>query len=124
MKIKRDKLDAAFSDYIRTRDHWTCRRCRAPHQLPHRGIQCAHLFTRANKGIRYHPDNAVALCKPCHAYFTFRKEEWTAWCEKTLGKEFMERLRVKYYAPSRPLYASEKEILRQDFIKRTRELAK
>ena len=118
MKIKRDKLDIAFSDYIRSRDGWVCRRCKAPHLPPDRGIQCAHIFTRANKGIRVDPDNALALCKPCHAYFTFRKEEWSAWCEKTLGKAFMERLRVKYYARSVKLVASEKELLRLDFIKR------
>ena len=121
MKIKRDKLDSAFSDYIRARDGWRCRRCKAPHR-PENGIQCAHIFTRANKGIRVDEDNALALCKACHCYFTFRKEEWTAWCEKTLGKAFMDRLRVKYYGRGRKLVDSEKELLRQDFIKRTKAL--
>ena len=117
--IKRTPLDRAFSDFIRARDGWRCRRCRAPHLPPHRGIQCAHIFTRANRGIRVDPDNALALCKPCHAYFTFRSEEWRAWCEKTLGAKFMDLLRVKYYARTRKLSAAERELLRLDFIGRT-----
>src|SRR5258708_2537323 len=92
--LKRDKLDAGLSDYIRARDGWKCRCCGAS-QNPALDvlIQCAHIFTRANKGIRIDPDNAVALCKRCHCSFTFRKEEWSAWCEKKLGAGHMERLR-------------------------------
>ncbi len=123
MCLKRDKLDAAFSDYIRARDGWKCRCCGASHNPALDVlIQCAHIFTRANKGIRIDPDNAVALCKRCHCSFTFRKEEWSAWCEKKLGAGHMERLRFKYYARGRKLVDSEKELLRQDFIRKTRAL--
>ena len=118
MGIKRTPLDIAFSDYIRTRDKWICQNCGAKAD-----IQCAHLHTRANKGIRVDPDNAVALCKPCHFYFTFRKEEWRAWCSKHFGQEYMDRLLVKYYGRSRKLVDSEKELLRQDFIRRAKALA-
>ena len=122
MRLKRDALDAAFSDFIRTRDRWCCRRCRASHNPPAVEIQCAHIFTRGNKGIRVDEQNAIALCKRCHCYFTFRQEEWRAWCEKYLGTAFMEKLRIKYYGRGQKLVASEKELLRKDFIKRTRAL--
>ena len=122
MSIKRTPLDIAFSDYIRTRDKWTCRNCNAIALKGIVEIQCAHLHTRANKGIRVDPDNAVALCKPCHCYFTFRKEEWRSWCIQHFGQAYMDKLLVKYYGRSAKLVDSEKEILRLDFVKRTKAL--
>ena len=122
MKLKRDPLDRAFSDYIRTRDRWRCSRCRVHHEPPTNEIQCAHIFTRGNKGIRVDEHNAVALCDRCHFYFKYRQEEWRVWCDKHLGTAFMERLRIKYYGRGQKLVASEKDLLRKDFIKRTRAL--
>jgi hypothetical protein len=119
MRLKRDKLDAAFSDFIRWRDGWRCRRCRASHNPPAVEIQCAHIYTRGNKGIRVDEDNAIALCDRCHFYFKYREQEWRDWCLKHFGAEYIERLKFKYYARGRKLVASEKELLRQDFIKRT-----
>ena len=65
-KIKRNATDKAFSDYIRTRDKYTCRICgiRFPGLVA--GLDCAHLFPGRLKNLKWDERAAVALCSPCH----------------------------------------------------------
>lgn len=85
MKIKRDKADALFSLYIRTRDKWTCQRCGRYHRPPTRALHCAHHFGRWKESTRFDPDNCDALCHGCHSYFTANPREYVIWKEKRLG---------------------------------------
>lgn len=98
MKLKRDKYDATFSDFIRYRDGLRCRRCKAQFPGLTQGIHSAHIYSRGNPAIRLDPDNALALCNGCHRIFTQRPLEFKEWCDATLGSDHMERLKVKYYA--------------------------
>lgn len=122
MKLKRDALDAAFSDYIRWRDQWICRRCKRPYEPPTSSYQSAHIYTRANPSIRVDTDNAIGLCAGCHMWGHQRPEEFKEWCVRELGKDHMERLKIKYYARGSKPTKSEKELLRQFFIKKTQEI--
>ena len=68
--------DLAFSDYIRAT-----------------ALQCSHHFSRRFYSIRYHPDNAAALCHHCHNYW-FSKDilESAAWLHERLSQSQIDEL--------------------------------
>ena len=112
--IKRDSLDALFSDYVRSRDKWTCRRCTKYFPEGHRqGIHCAHIFSRRHKGIRHDPDNAIALCHGCHTYFTGYPLYFATWIIEQIGRQKYDVLRMKARKPTK-LTKADIEIIRQD----------
>jgi len=76
-KAKLHDADKLFSQYIRTRDAWECRRCRSPFTP-----QCAHIVSRRYRSTRFSPDNAVTLCHKCHLHMTWRPLEWEVWVEE------------------------------------------
>lgn len=69
------KADIVFAKYIKNRDK-VCIKCGTLDYL-----QCAHLYSRSYKQIRHNPDNAVALCRGDHVYFTHHPIEWTDFIE-------------------------------------------
>jgi len=77
-KASMRQADKAFSTYIKDRDGWACRHCGRVAVV----MQCAHLVSRRYRAVRWSPDNAVALCAPCHVRYTFRPLEWEAWIEE------------------------------------------
>ena len=87
VSIKRDSLDALFSDYVRERDSYTCQRCGKYYEPPTRAIHAAHIFSRRHKGTRHDPLNAVALCHGCHTFFTGYPLYFATWVSERLGKQ-------------------------------------
>jgi len=85
VKIRISTLDRLFSQYIRTRDGWTCQRCRKYHAPPTMALHCAHTYKRRHKLTRWDADNADALCYGCHQYFEEHWPEHLAWKERRLG---------------------------------------
>lgn len=69
MGIKITPADSSFSKCIRKRAHWRCERCGAAYTPSCTGLHCSHFHGRANWAVRFHPDNASALCMGCHSYF-------------------------------------------------------
>lgn len=91
--ITRNKADAAFSKYIRTRDGYQCRRCNiqfAPGNA--QNLHCSHHYGRGDLSVRYHPDNAIALCRDCHNWFTFNKPDGIKWLNDLLSKQQKQNL--------------------------------
>src|SRR5438128_1920797 len=74
MKIRITKLDALFSNQIRSRDNWTCQRCGTKYEPPTSALHCSHFWGRANKATRYDPENCDALCYGCHARWEGNKQ--------------------------------------------------
>jgi len=70
------QADVLFSKIIRERDR-QCQACGTTQDL-----QCAHIISRSYKSIRTLEDNAVALCRSEHIYFTHRPLEWREWVEQ------------------------------------------
>ena len=68
----RARADREFSLYIRGRDK-ACYDCGEPNLL-----QCAHIISRRYHAIRWDPDNALALCRGCHMFYTHHPLEWEA----------------------------------------------
>lgn len=82
-KVKIRPSDRLFSEYIRTRDKWTCQRCGKVYNplIPNdrMAIHCSHFQGRGKEATRFEPLNADALCYGCHQYFTSHPGEHLAW---------------------------------------------
>jgi hypothetical protein len=77
-KAREKDCDRVFSLLIRTRDDWQCRACGSP-QVP----QCAHIYSRQYRQIRFDPENAVCLCSRHHRMWSYPNTvEWEDWVEE------------------------------------------
>ena len=91
MAIKRDEADKWFSNVVRLNKQSTCERCGATGRT-----ECAHIFGRRAKSVRWSMDNAVCLCHYDHKYFTANPFEFTRWITAHLGQAHMDILREKW----------------------------
>ena len=89
MGVKREACDDWFSKSVRHRDQHRCQYCFGE------GTDCAHIFGRAKKSVRWSMDNAVTLCRYHHRYFTANPVEFTDWLTKLYGQGHMDILREK-----------------------------
>lgn len=80
MRIKVDKLDKLFSQYIRQRDV-VCQRCGGTS-----GLQNSHFHGRRKASTRHNEDNACLLCYGCHMYFHANPLEHTEWFRERVGE--------------------------------------
>ena len=95
--MKLDSADTAFSNYIRTRDNWTCRRCFTQHTPPTRALHCSHYFGRNSENTRFEPDNCIALCYGCHKYFDeHNRPAYTEFKKKELGEIRLMSLEIQH----------------------------
>ena len=99
MKIKISKLDKLFSDLIRRRDDWRCRKCKRQHDsedsYSRMGLHCSHFFGRSNKGTRFDPLNCLSLCMGCHLYFHAHPIEHTEWFKSQITEKEFDELNRK-----------------------------
>ena len=66
-KIKIYKADIVFSQFIRTRDNWTCVACGNRFYPPDtQGLDCSHYWGRARWRTRFDTENCDSLCVSCH----------------------------------------------------------
>lgn len=112
IRVSISKADEAFSLCVRLRANCTCERCGEnfpPRAMKH--LHCSHNYSREYQQVRFHPDNAFALCKDCHKWFANHKMESTAWKNEMLGDQ---RLRTVFKAlqdgPSKISKVEEKRI--------------
>ncbi len=95
------KADVLFSRLVRDRDQM-CVRCGTVNNL-----QCAHIWSRRYRALRWRFENAVTLCSGCHMYFTLRPAEWAEWCEgQRFGEEGLTTGKIRM-VQAMPEYAEE-----------------
>lgn len=94
MKIRRKKADVAFSLLVRDRANWTCEHCGVNKQDDPGTFDCAHIMGRRSVGLRWHPDNALGLCRSCHIFFTGHPFDWADFCKEKYGEERIAELRL------------------------------
>jgi len=96
MAIKRWPQDKVFSNYIRTRDGWTCQRCSKSYDptssSSRMGLHCSHFHGRGKWTTRFDPDNGTSLCYGCHRYVGSHPIEHMEFQLKRLGKAKFEDL--------------------------------
>ena len=89
MAIKRTNADIAFSKAVRLRDG-QCLVCGTDQSL-----ECAHIYGRRRKIVRYSMDNAVTLCNYHHRYFGENPLAFAGFLEQELGAGHLEILTEK-----------------------------
>ena len=82
-------LDTLFSERIRERDGGRCVLCGSAARA-----QCAHLFSRRYRNVRWDPGNAWTLCDSHHLYYTHHPLEWDDLLRRRLGEGY-ECLRLR-----------------------------
>jgi hypothetical protein len=85
--IKRDRLDAVFSDLVRGRAGW-----KSDYLGGDGHLECAHIYGRARRSVRWHPMNAVCLTHYEHRYFTANPILFAMWCNAKFGPDYMHKL--------------------------------
>lgn len=73
------KKDAEFRIEIIARDR-ICQRCGKG--ATQGQLQCAHIYSRRYKSIRWDMDNALTLCAGCHFYVHQNPVEFAFWFER------------------------------------------
>lgn len=91
MAIKRDAADKWFSDVVRSKANYTCEHCRKTDSR----MECAHIYGRRLKSVRWSLDNAVCLCHWCHRNFTENPVQFSDWLSQYFGEGHMDILREK-----------------------------
>ncbi len=117
MKIRLDKADTTFSQYIRTRDSWSCVRCGMYYAPPTTSLQCSHYFGRGKESTRFDPENCDALCWGCHHYWgSVNREDYRNFKIKQLGQKGFDALTLRansYKKKDRKMaYLEAKELLK------------
>src|SRR3990167_7578217 len=91
-KIKENQLDRVFSLYIRNRDK-RCLKCGTKENL-----QCAHIFSRTARSVRWNALNALTLCYKCHLFWAHKNPiEFTEFVKHYLGEQDFASLKKQYY---------------------------
>ena len=107
MKVKRKKGDIVFSSLVRERANYCCENCGTDKRHDSATLNCAHIMGRRGVALRWHPKNAVALCRSCHIFFTEHPFDWADWCNCKFGESLVAELRlvssipVKWYKKTR-----------------------
>lgn len=101
-KIKIDRADQAFSQWIRLRDK-RCKRCHSKVEFNAAGLpvthQASHFQGRGKENTRFDPDNVDTLCWGCHQYFTANPAEHYQWQVQEKGQALVDDivLRSSFY---------------------------
>lgn len=101
MKIRISPADVDFSNYIRTRDGWTCQKCFKKFKPPTMGLHCAHCFTRRAKSTRFDTENCIALCYGCHSYLDSHPDLKYQFWARRIGQDRFDSLRLRSHIPQK-----------------------
>lgn len=81
-------LDSEFSKWIRKRDGYTCQRCGRTHPENSSGLHASHFIGRANRAVRWDPQNVDAACNGCHQWWeTHKATHYRDWKMTQLGED-------------------------------------
>ncbi len=88
MRIKRNKYDITFSQYIKQRDV-CCQWCGRTDGA----LQTSHIYSRRHTNTRWDPRNAKLLCFACHQRWHSDPIEGFEWLKSVIGADRLEQLR-------------------------------
>jgi hypothetical protein len=94
--IKIDKYDRRFAKFIKLRDV-VCQRCGATNGK----LECSHIFSRRNRGLRFDPENAKLLCFGCHRDWHENPVSGTDWLKRLIGEDAYDRLKLRASKPTK-----------------------
>ena len=90
-KIKRCPADDAFSRALRRSRGDQCEHCK----IIDAKMECAHIYGRRFKSVRWDTLNALCLCHTCHRKFTESPLDFEKWLREYLGQGYLDLLNEK-----------------------------
>lgn len=125
MKIKVDKADKVFSQYIRLRDGKCCR-CGSWVEKNDKGLpvshQASHYFGRGREGTRFDPMNVDCLCWGCHQFWgSDNREDYRRFKIKQLGEKELKAMELRsnlYYKKDRNMEWLRAKILLKEVLEK------
>ncbi len=114
-QLKKD-ADAAFSNYIRERDLYTCITCGKFGGKSE--IDCGHFVKRGDLLLRFNEINCNAQCKRCNHYLKGNDRVYSLKLEEKYGHgilQELERIHLEYKAKSPQLRRSDYEALIEEY---------
>jgi len=88
-KTLSNKLDKLFSLKVREIGYCQKEGCGKTD-----GLQCAHIYSRKNKWLRWNLENAVCLCSGHHMFWAhLEPAEFIRWCMKIKNFDYLDKLR-------------------------------
>ena len=113
MGIKRDPLDAAFSNLVRERADWSCECCGK--YFPDRkgaGLHASHYWGRRGKSTRWYGNNVFSHCFGCHQKLGSKPHEFKSWVFNQLGEKLYDELTLRANKPMKISKLEQKEMLK------------
>lgn len=118
--VRRDALRILWSEVVRTRDHFTCRRCGRTKAQGYQ-IDAAHVLgVGSHPNLKYLSANGISLCTiPCHRWYDTHKSsdrdgEADHWVRKSIGEEAYTRLLVEAKIAGKPNKFLSRLVLREE----------
>lgn len=105
MTIRRCPADAAFSDALRASRNHACEHCGREGRT-----ECAHIYGRRHKSIRWDTLNALSLCHTCHRAFTENPLDFERWLREYVGQGYLDILAEKRERIQKDSKAYRKEV--------------
>jgi len=82
-----NKLDKLFSEIVRSKGR--CEKCGKTTTL-----QCAHIYSRKNKWLRWDTENALCLCAGHHFFWGHQEPaEFIRWCMTIKNFDYLDKLK-------------------------------
>lgn len=87
-----NKLDKICSQIIRSRGY--CERCGPHTPVPYEKLQCAHIYSRTYRAVRWLLLNLLCLCASCHFWAHKNPTEFADWVRDHIGADNYTLLRT------------------------------
>lgn len=101
-KIKVNRADKLFSDFVREKAGWKCEKCGKVCKVNGANIaqlDASHYFVRSKWNVRYDLDNVHAICNSCHRrmgeYRNDESGEYDLWMKEKLGDKRYKLLKLR-----------------------------
>ena len=96
MKIRLDKNDKLFSEFIRKRAVKFAGGCEyCGKTMDWKSLQTSHFHGRRKRSVRYDPQNACGVCFSCHIYLGENPYAHTEFFKDRLGSDRFEWLNIR-----------------------------
>lgn len=80
------KLDKLTSERVRSKGY--CEKCHSE-----KNLQCAHIYSRNYKHLRWEPENLLCLCAGCHFWWHQNPTEAVLWAQKKRDFKYLAEIR-------------------------------
>ncbi len=123
-KMKRDRADILFSNYIRDLHNHTCEVCGRMGKVGGEIVcrmEASHYIGRAKRSVRFDTENVRCLCSNCHSrmggYKRDEDGEYDIWMQNKLGEKKYRLLVIRGNLPGQKMDKAKELLYVKELIK-------